>query len=319
MSTETREKRSLIIDIDHSNDKKRRKLNNKNALSNSKHELSDEKKESNNSNLTYNCETTVALANRLQVPTYAHKIVFHQVNWIKYLNTKYNSSKYIQLEHIEPNKDAFILKNVLTKTECKTLIFLSESHGYCPIFSALNGKTNRTNTRMIINDKSLTNILFERIKIYLPNIYKVNGQTWQLVGLNERFRFCKYISNQQFKLHHDGRNGIKGQNIASFYTINIYLNNGNGNHFTGGNTIFYEYNKSNSNKNLKYKPSSFVTPESGLFLIFNHYPNHYKHSGDIIQNGTKYIARTEAMYKLIDGKNNWIHKKELRRKFKSHK
>eukprot|EP00483_Globobulimina_turgida_P005908 UN05918 len=151
-------KRKLNIDDSNNHNKKRRKLNT----------LKEEKNdEINDVKIDYNAETTVELANRLNVPTYAHKQVYHNVQWRQYLDIKYDSEKYIKLNGIETKKDAFFLENVLSKNECQTLIFLSESHGYCPLFSALNGKTNRTNTRMIIDDKSLSILLYERIKCYL--------------------------------------------------------------------------------------------------------------------------------------------------------
>ena len=146
------------------------------------------------------------------------------------------------------------MNNVLSPYECKLLIYLTEKHGYHPLYSALNGKTNRTNTRVIIDDQSLSNLCFQRIKSYLPSIYKINGQIWKIHGLNSRFRFCKYVKGQQFKIHHDGRNGIKGQNIASFYTINIYLNDGD-NDFVGGKTIFYNFNNKYNKRNKNDEPN----------------------------------------------------------------
>ena len=98
---------------------------------------------------------------------------------------------------------------------------------------------------------------YERIKAFLPKQYKINGQLWKLHGLNERFRFCKYTENQQFNIHHDKK-------LASFYTVNIYLNDGN-KEYIGGKTIFY-----NETKQAKYKQSSFVIG----------HPQKYKHSGE---------------------------------------
>ena len=293
---------------DSNNDRKRRKIdtNHSNIIPHNSNNM-------NGNGIYYNAETTVQLANRLGVPVYAHKLVYHKVKWVDFMDNK-NNLKNIDINAVEPNKDAFTLHHVLSKDECKLLIYLTEKHGYHPLGSTLKGKTNRTNTRVIIDDPSLSNLLFERVKSYLPSIYKIHGQIWKIHGLNSRFRFCKYKSGQQFKMHHDGRNGIKGQNIASFYTVNIYLNDGDKD-FDGGRTIFYDKTAKHKDKQ-KYVESSAVIPSPGLFLVFNHYPNHYKHSGEVIKRGVKYIARTEAMYELIEGENHWKHKSELK-KFKN--
>ncbi len=124
--------------------------------------------------------------------------------------------------------------------------------------------------------------------MFLPKTYKINGKIWKLCGLNSRIRFCKYTSGQHFDIHNDKRVELPNENKASFYTVNIYLNNGFMD-FEGGRTIFYS-------SNSKWRESSHVIPIPGLALIFNHFPQKYKHSGEKIASGSKYIARTDVMY-----------------------
>jgi hypothetical protein len=58
----------------------------------------------------------------------------------------------------------------------------------------------------------------------------------------------------------------------------IYLNDD----FEGGETTFPEF---------------LIRPEQGMALIFNH---DVYHSGREVTRGTKYVLRTDVMYRLMD-------------------
>jgi len=106
-----------------------------------------------------------------------------------------------------PNKSdsgklAFILLNVFTSEECSEWIKLTEQRGYVP--ALVNVGTGevlmsdfRNNDRCIIDDIPMANLLFERIKSYLPEIWK----GYKIVGLNERLRFLRYDPGQKFEPH----------------------------------------------------------------------------------------------------------------------
>merc|ERR1719166_10270 len=146
---------------------------------------------------------------------------------------------------LEKGKDAFILSNVLSEQECASLIHLSERHGYVMLMSAERGGKGRTNTRVLSHDESLAAFLFERMKKFLPKTYELSdgrmwNEEWDLVGLNERFRWCKYGEGQSFKnIHCDKRVSLHQEERFSFFTVNIYLN-GHGASYRGGRTIFYD-------------------------------------------------------------------------------
>ena len=220
--------------------------------------------------------------------------VFHSVSWAKYMD---DDAKDIQFNRIEQNKDAFTLSHVFSKNDCNKLIHLSECHGYSMLVGASRGKKYRTNTRMITDDESLCDLLFERIKQFLPKTYKIHGQRWKLCGLNQRFRFCKYTQGQQFEMHCDKRAvcpQYTAEHKASFYTVNIYLNDGLLD-YKGGKTLFFNRDYSTGRK---WKESSYVIGRPGLALIFNHYPQRYQHSGQQLVSGTKYIFRSDVIYRL---------------------
>jgi hypothetical protein len=106
-----------------------------------------------------------------------------------------------------PNKDdagklAFILLNVFTPEECQQWIQLTEERGYSPALINMGTQQSlrtdvRNNDRCMIDDVEMAQKIFERIKSYLPNVWK----KYQLVGLNERLRFLRYGPGEKFEPH----------------------------------------------------------------------------------------------------------------------
>jgi len=207
----------------------------------------------------------------------------------------------IEEKVLEKEKDAFILSNVLSAAECESLIHLSERHGYVMLISAENGGTGRTNTRVLTHDESLAAMLYERVKEFLPKTYRMTdgrmwNEEWELIGLNERFRWCKYVEGQSFKnIHCDKRVNLPQQGRYSFFTVNIYLN-GHGTSYNGGRTIFYDQ-KGFNGKNPEYEESSAFSAQTGDVMVFNHFPQKYPHCGEMLSSGTKYLLRSDVMYK----------------------
>ena len=102
----------------------------------------------------------------------------------------------------DAGKVAFILLNVFTPEECQRWIEVSEERGYTPALVNLGSRQGlmtdvRNNDRCMIDDVAMVQIIFERIKFSLPNVWKDH----QLIGLNERLRFLRYVPGQKFEPH----------------------------------------------------------------------------------------------------------------------
>lgn len=95
------------------------------------------------------------------------------------------------------------------------------------------------------------------------------------IGLNELFRFYRYTPGQRFKVHRDG-SYIRNEKEASFFTLLIYLNEG----YQGGET--------------RFDNSIIVEGNQGMALIFLHT---IRHEGCVVTEGTKYVLRTDIMYR----------------------
>lgn len=170
------------------------------------------------------------------------------------------------------------LKNVFSAAECSTFIAQAEQIGFEPaMITTLNGAELRpdvrSNDRIIFDNLDLALRLWNRLAPVLPAVWIARS----LAGLNERFRFYRYSSNQQFDWHYDGAfersNGEK-----SLITVLIYL----GGDYTGGETTFFVDDKLIE-----------VRGNQGDVVFF---PHRLRHRGSMVTGGTKYMLRTDAMY-----------------------
>lgn len=173
----------------------------------------------------------------------------------------------------------FIIHNLLTVSECQHYITESERAGYTPLDGYQT--SYRSNDRVTIISQSLSTLLFKRISGYFPDLLTHHGSTWEPVGLNEVFRFCRYGPGGVFGAHRDA-NFSRSARERSFMTINIYLNDTD-----AGCTRFLEP----SNKEVIFQ----CQPQTGKALVFLH--NEY-HDGDVLRSGSKYLMRTDFMYHL---------------------
>lgn len=126
----------------------------------------------------------------------------------------------------------------------------------------------RNNSRVFIDDESLAEKLWMAIKDHVPD----RGSLFP-VGLNERFRVYRYKVGQSFQWHYDSPYE-RASGERSALTLMIFLNEG----FEGGHTRF---------------SSLEVIPKTGRALIF---PHELRHCGAEVENGIKYVLRTDIMY-----------------------
>lgn len=98
-------------------------------------------------------------------------------------------------------------------------------------------------------------------------------KNWEIMRVNERFRFYRYGPNEQFAPHRD-HPYCKTAREQTFLSVIIYLNEG----FLGGETRFADL---------------AVQPQQGACLI---YPHELMHEGGIVLAGIKTILRTDIFF-----------------------
>ncbi len=166
------------------------------------------------------------------------------------------------------------IKNFYTGINCENLI--DRCNGMTFEESAIQTgsgqeifKDIRNNDRIFFDDYDLAEDLIEKIRTIVPNtIYD-----WNLLSLNERFRFYRYKHGHYFKWHRDG-SFRRRPTEESKYTFMVYLNSD----FEGGETDFRGFS---------------ITPETGMACLF---PHPVMHQGATITSGVKYVLRTDVMY-----------------------
>lgn len=179
--------------------------------------------------------------------------------------------------------DAFLIEDVLDKSECDELIALANKEGFG---TTSYNQDYRGNLRLMINDVGLTQAVFERIRDLLPQTVTEGGKTWKLVGLNELWRFAKYYPGHKFERHIDSYFD-RSPTCKSMYTFNLYANDD----FDEGRTRFYFKN----GRDIAFE----VEPEAGMALVFRQPSSaDIVHDGQKLKRGLKYLFRSDVMYEL---------------------
>jgi len=167
------------------------------------------------------------------------------------------------------------IEGFLSKKACEDLIIFSEMRGFEEAKVSLKSgakmmKGVRNNYRLMYADQGLADRYWEQLKPFCPSTI----EQATAVGLNEQFRFYRYDPSQRFKRHIDGR-FKRNEQEESRITFMVYLNND----FEGGETVFDEV---------------AIQPKIGTALCFIH---ELKHEGKPVISGTKYVIRTDVMYR----------------------
>lgn len=188
---------------------------------------------------------------------------------------------------------SMILRGVLTPEECQYIIDECEASG----FDVLGEKerTYRTNDRQVMYHPLLAQCIHRRVAPFVPaELMRPRGHgalenevtPWDIVECNPCMRFCKYHAGGFFKCHQDGK-FVQDARTESVWTVNMYLNGG----LNGGNTNFLASHYKEPRDRVI---TAAVAPEAGMALVFLH---ELVHEGDTLQDGVKYLARTEVMYR----------------------
>ena len=185
---------------------------------------------------------------------------------------------------------AFQLLNVFSKKECQAFIDTTEALGFlpdAPVSLARNIRHNDNVTWVV--DKTTDQLIWQRCG------HLFEGR--KAVGINARFRFYRYKEGDFFKFHTDGAwpgsRVIDQQLIGNAYpdrysemTFLILLSED----FDGGATRF----------RVNHNDVDIRTP-AGSVLCFPHgtHPLHRVHSSVPITRGTKYIIRSDVLFKQV--------------------
>ncbi len=182
--------------------------------------------------------------------------------------------------YVDLHPQIVLLPGLISADHCAELIARGQQTGYedAPITTHIGPimrKDIRDNTRAIIFDQQLADELYGMI---LPAIHANGNWTREHrpVGLNEMFRFYRYIDGQVFNWHRDGPYKRPDRSATSRLTFMIYLDE----KCEGGATEFSENDIS-------------VQPKTGSGLLFLH---RLLHRGAPVTGGVKHVLRSDVMF-----------------------
>lgn len=185
-----------------------------------------------------------------------------------------------------------MVSNFLEASECERIIEAKKREGYrCA--NTHYPTYYRNNERSISDKAELADELFQKVKDFVPRTIHSDGAiasengTWQLQGINERIRFCRYMPGQFFGKHLDGVH-YRSKTVQSKLTFMVYLNDCS--EFEGGRTLFYSCKDSEV-------PIQEYHPKCGDLMVFDH---NLWHEGETVTAGEKYILRSDILYKRTD-------------------
>jgi len=176
----------------------------------------------------------------------------------------------------------FLIREAISNEICQELIAHSEQRGilltgddYPPSY--------RDNDRLVFDDPAVASWLWQQLAEHLPSELPDADGTLHLVGLNPRFRVCRYEHGQCFRVHQDGAH-CPTPEVSSRLTCQIYLNSSD--EFSGGATRFYSARHG--------ELLGAVRPQRGTAIVFDH---RLWHDGEAVDGGRKYVLRTDVLYR----------------------
>lgn len=186
-----------------------------------------------------------------------------------------------------------LVPDFLSGAECSTLIEAAESRGFSS--AELDYPPSyRNNDRQVLTDEALARRLLRRLCKVFPNgvVQLLPGEQvsdWELAGINERFRLCRYRPGQRFHIHQDGVHH-RGPGCRSMLTFMVYLTDGDT--FGGGDTLFYAAGPQagEGKSNLVAR----VRPRAGSLILFDH---GIWHAGEEVTRGIKHVLRSDLLYR----------------------
>jgi hypothetical protein len=262
-----------------------------------------------------------AAADRL--PPNHHDLLLHYTepgSCMLYNNSNSNHTQVVVKTEIPFVKGGFVLSGVLTPAECRVLRDAAETLGFRPDHPLVAEKpTGIDSCEWFVDNDSILAPVYARVRAFLPPPpLKTSTATASMVctGLNARWRFFRYAESAVYRPHIDGSwpesrlDKETGAYVSctdthtdaarSYYTFLIYLNDD----FEGGETVFY-YGANDQNG----MAARGVTPRQGSVVCFPQGNSaSLIHEGSAVREGTKYVVRTDVLYRAAESDMEGKHR-----------
>jgi len=212
-------------------------------------------------------------------------------------------------QHKPSSVSAFTIDNFLNKDECKAILQLSTGFHYVTeaahtdndgVTHVVRLQEPNKHKLSVFEHAPTVDTLWTKLQpMILPHIGSFIDYTkcGQPLGLNPRLRVLRYDAsdNDVFEPHFDATTRVASDDcnktLTSLLTVLIYLNDGGGKEFDGGETFYLD------SVNPKNDNATIVTPASGKVVVFEH---DLFHSSVPLTFGAKYVLRTDILFQVND-------------------
>mmetsp|Transcript_23335 Transcript_23335/g.66452 ORF Transcript_23335/g.66452 Transcript_23335/m.66452 type:complete len:306 (+) Transcript_23335:50-967(+) len=183
------------------------------------------------------------------------------------------------------------IDNFLTEEECRSWISWGEQRG----FEEAKQKQNtmyafRDNGRIEFSCPDTAYQIWLRMRPFMPET--VGKPPRKLIGCSPRIRVYRYTRGQRFGQHVDGSRDEPEMGGRTHFTVLVYLNGGDRDDASfrvrGGETVFW---KDHDGK----RPALAFPPTRGVCLFHGHGDECMTHEGAGVEEGAKYILRTDVV------------------------
>eukprot|EP00420_Gonyaulax_spinifera_P015087 CAMPEP_0197911330 /NCGR_PEP_ID=MMETSP1439-20131203/72641_1 /TAXON_ID=66791 /ORGANISM="Gonyaulax spinifera, Strain CCMP409" /LENGTH=297 /DNA_ID=CAMNT_0043533057 /DNA_START=63 /DNA_END=956 /DNA_ORIENTATION=- len=182
------------------------------------------------------------------------------------------------------------IDNFMTEEECHTWISWGERRG----FDEAKQKQNtmyafRDNGRIEFSSPDVAYQIWLRMRPFMPET--VGKPCRKLIGCSPRIRVYRYTRGQRFGQHVDGSRDEPEMGGRTHFTVLVYLNGGDrdpGNRVKGGETVFWK------DHDMR-RPALAFPPTRGVCLFHGHGDECMTHEGAGVEDGAKYILRTDVV------------------------
>jgi len=188
---------------------------------------------------------------------------------------------------ISPLSDAThfcrVIENFLSATECAALKIrmgatASANRDYPPSY--------RNNQRVVFDDAVLAANLAVRMQAAFGDELAMPDADF--VGINPRWRGCRYQAGERFNSHQDGVFHADAT-TRSRLTFMLYLDDAQD--FTSGDTLFFADGPGTAGAQIEI---GRYRPQLGALIVFSH---PLWHAGDLVIAGSKAILRSDLLYR----------------------
>jgi WD40 repeat protein len=182
-----------------------------------------------------------------------------------------------------------VLPGFLSRGACAQLVAEAEARGFqCAGHDY--PASYRDNERQVYDSVQESQALYAQLAKSAPGLLDrlATSPSYRPEALNPRLRYCRYRAGQQFQIHRDGVWHVDDVR-ASQLTFLLYLTDADAD--TGGDTLFYAGPPTAAGAP---KVVARIRPEAGTLVLFDH---GLWHAGAPIDSGTKYVLRSDVLYK----------------------